>query len=635
MRAALFALACLATPAQAQGLFDATAGLDLQPCEMSSLSCTTLTLPLDHAANDPSRTIDITFALSFASIESQGIMFYFVGGPGVSGISAADSILGAFDESVLQYLDVVFVDQRGTGPDHGMACPTVQAGFDLADMSLSRPDDAIAAARDYVLACTAEIGRPDLLPYVNSDQAIRDSEAFRQLIGAPKVWMYGESYGTQFVQAYATQFPQAVRGVILDGVVDLNLDAPGFYTSYTLAAESLLDRMLAECALDADCARDMGGDAARVYDDLIAQLDQAPLPVSFVRSDGSTEERLLTAGQVQSSAIIALYSPEGRADFLRTLAAAARGNHLPLLHLAYYNNYIDADTRTPVEDEGWFAAAFFAITCTDYDSGAGQPEDRARAILQQARDFAPNAPRLLRAYMQEQLACAFWPHQGPSVRPAPYAGGAWPTLILNSDSDPITPITMAYSVLDSARNAYGVFLKGGPHVIWGRGNACPDSILYDLILDGTLPAQREQHCEQSFLADYTPLTLTDPGQMADPLSVARALQLELGQSYPLAVWDGLHPMTLGCDFGGTMTVMPTESGTGYSFQDCRPWPALAINGRGADINLGEPDDSLTFDIAVSGPSSGEIRYRFAWRDETWSLSGVWDGRPAMLPRLAP
>jgi pimeloyl-ACP methyl ester carboxylesterase len=60
------------------------------------------------------------------------------------------------------------------------------------------------------------------------------------MIGAPKVWLYGESYGTQFVQAYATTYPKAVRGVIVDGVVDLNLSAEGFYRSYTLAAEKIL-----------------------------------------------------------------------------------------------------------------------------------------------------------------------------------------------------------------------------------------------------------------------------------------------------------------------------------------------------------------------------------------------------------
>ena len=60
-------------------LIEAVSGMDLFPCELSSLACTTMTVPLDHRANDPSRTIDITYALSFASVESRGILFFFVG----------------------------------------------------------------------------------------------------------------------------------------------------------------------------------------------------------------------------------------------------------------------------------------------------------------------------------------------------------------------------------------------------------------------------------------------------------------------------------------------------------------------------------------------------------------------------
>jgi pimeloyl-ACP methyl ester carboxylesterase len=200
MRHALtLALGLLSAPASAQSLHDATAGLDLFPCDLSALSCTTLTLPLDHRANDPDKTIDITFALSFASVESKGILFYFVGGPGGSGLASAESYLSAFDESLIQYMDVVFVDQRGTGPNHGLSCPVAQARFDVVDLSVTDPEGAKSAARTYVADCTAELNRDDLLPFVASDQAIRDSEAFRQMIGAPKVWLYGESYGTQFV----------------------------------------------------------------------------------------------------------------------------------------------------------------------------------------------------------------------------------------------------------------------------------------------------------------------------------------------------------------------------------------------------------------------------------------------------
>jgi pimeloyl-ACP methyl ester carboxylesterase len=635
MRLLTLALLCLAAPASGQSLAEAARALDLQPCALSDLSCVTLTLPLDHRANDPAQTIDITFALSFASVESRGILFYFVGGPGASGLSAAEGYLSAFDASLTQYMDVVFVDQRGTGPDHGLSCPLAQGRFDSAPMSIDDPKAAKATARSYVTDCIAELQRPELLPYVASDQAIRDSEAFRQAIGAPKVWLYGESYGTQFVQAYAAAFPTAVQGVILDGVVDLSLDARQFYSAYTVAAEDILRRTLAACADIAACARDMGRDAAQVFDDLAARVGAGPLDVPFIRADGSRETRQLTAGLLDSSAFYALYSPEGRAEFLRVLAAAERGNLLPLLQLGYANAYIDPETEIGIADPGWYAAAFFAITCTDYDTGPGTAEERADRILAEAAAHAPNAPRLLRSFFQERLACAYWPHQGPPDRPARYAGGDWPTVILNADADPITPAGMAYDVFDNARNAYAVIMAGGPHVIWGRGLACPDRIVQDLLSDGILPVAREQRCEQNLVADYLPLTLTRPGDLDDPLTVARAVETELLHLIPLGTWDGYDPLSLGCPFGGTLTATATYDGTSYAFSDCRFWPDLAVTGFGSDYNAGRDDDGLLLEFTASGAQTGTLTYRYRSREEATSLSGIWNGQPAQLPRQAP
>ncbi len=641
MRALVLALTLLTCPALTkQALADtslqaAISPLDIVPCDLSSLSCTTLTVPLDHRANDPEKTLDITFALSFAAVESRGILFFYVGGPGGSGLASAESYLSAFDPELTDYIDIVFVDQRGIGPDHGLSCPIAQGRFDTASTSLADPDQALATARAYAKDCTAEIAAPDLLPLVNSDQAIRDFELFRQKIGSPRVWLYGESYGTQVVQAYATLYPQAVRGVILDGVVDLNLDAEGFYASYTRAAESILSRTLAACADDAACAKDMGGDAAAVYDALAQRLADTPVQVPFTMADGSTTQRPLTPALLELNAFYALYSPEGRAEFLRALAAAGRGNLGPMLQLAYVNAFLDPETETGLEDPGWFGAAFYAITCTDYDSGAGTPDERAAAILEEARAFAPNAPRLLRAYYMERLACAYWPHQGPDTRPAQYAGGDWPTLILNSDADPITPITMSWSILDTAQNAYAVIMQGGPHVIWGRGLVCPDAIVQALLFDGTLPTAREQLCSQDLVADYTPLTLTTAADMADPATVARAVDTELYQMIPLTAWDGFDALTIGCDHGGTLTASPTFDGTDYRFADCRLWPDLAISGQGVEVNAGDDRDGITLTLAVSGRHSGDITYRYSTVTEAYSLSGTWNGATAIQPRPMP
>lgn len=636
MRHAVLLLGLLASPALAEtSLQDASSGLDLFPCELSTLTCTTLTVPLDHRANDPGKTLEITFALSFAAQDSKGILFYFVGGPGGSGLASADSYLAAFDPSLAETMDIVFVDQRGTGPVHGLSCPAAQTRFDTAPVSLNDPEAAMASARGFVSDCIAELDADALLPVVTTDQAIRDSELFRQRIGAPKVWLYGESYGTQLAQAYATQFPDAVRGVILDGVVDLTLSAEGFYRRYTLAAESLLAETFALCDALPACAADMTVGAAQAYDDLVRRLARSPVQVPYPLADGTVSTRLLTTSLLEANAFYALYSPEGRAEFLRTLAAAARGNLVPMLQLGYANMYIDPETESGIEDSGWFGAAYYAITCTDYDSGAGTPDERARRIMDEARRFAPDAPRLVRSYYMERLACAYWPQQGAASRPAPYAGGDWPTLLLNGDHDPITPISMARSVLDNARNAYGVFMQGGSHVIWGRGFACPDTIVQALLFDGTLPAAREQVCEQDPMADYTPLTLTDPAQLADPFAVARAVETELAALIPLAGWDGSHPVSFGCPFGGLLEAEPTDQGTDYRFAACRFWPKLVLDGTGTEAALDDGTDALTLDLVFSGAQSGQLGYRHSRTDEARSLSGTWNGQPATVPRSGP
>jgi pimeloyl-ACP methyl ester carboxylesterase len=606
-----------------------------QPCRIGSLTCVSVAVPVDHRANAAGPTIKIEFSVSFASAESKGILFYVVGGPGGSGIGVADDYLAAFDERLTQNMDIVFFDQRGVGPDHGIECPKAQAVFDMSEITIGRPDDAIAAAKTFVGDCQAEMKSRDLLNFVDTEQAIRDLELFRQKIGAPKVWIYGESYGTQFSQQYATLFPTAIKGVVVDGVVDLALDFDGYYASYTEGAEKILARVLAACPEIPGCRADMQGDAAAAYDALARRAAEAPIEVDLPLGDGTVAKRHLTSGMIDANAFYALYGPDDRATFLRALAAASRGQLLPMLRLAYSNLAIDPVTEEGTADPTWFGAAYYAITCTDYGEGPADSEAAARAIMERAKAFAPHAPRLLRSYFAERLACAFWPKRGPKERPKPYAGGDFPTLILNADADPITPITMSYAILDNAKDAYMVSMKNGPHVIWGRGLACPDEIVFGLMFDGTLPEAKEQVCTQDLIGDYTPLTLTEMSAAGDPFRVAQALETEIEQSPELGNWDGSDPLSVGCDFGGAVEVSAAEEGTAYTFSKCAWWPDMILDGSGTQIDEGAENVGLTLDLTISGSHQGQITYRHNTTTDGMTLTGTYDGKTVTTPRLMP
>jgi pimeloyl-ACP methyl ester carboxylesterase len=625
----------LATAAQAADTLKTTIEkLGGKPCRVGNLTCVSIKVPVDHRANTGPK-IKIEFSVSFASEESKGILFYVVGGPGGSGIGVADDYLSAFDERLTKNMDIVFFDQRGVGPDHGIECPKAQGAFDMAEITIDHPDEAIASAKKFATDCTAELKSRDLLNYVDTEQAIRDLEAFRQKIGAPKVWIYGESYGTQFSQQYATAFPTALKGVVVDGVVDLTLDFDGYYASYTESAEKILARVLRACGEIPGCREDMHGDATAAYDALAGQIAKAPIAIDFPLADGTMAKRHFTSAMMDANAFYALYGPDDRATFLRALAAASRGELMPMLRLAYSNLGIDPETEEGTPDPTWFGAAYYAITCSDYGEGPADGEKAARQIIERAKAFAPHAPRLLRSYFVERLACAFWPKHGPKERPKPYAGGAFPTLILNADTDPITPITMSYSIFDHAKNAYMVMMRNGPHVIWGRGLACPDEIVFSLMFDGTRPEAQEQVCIQDFIGTYTPLTLTDMSSTGNPFQLAQAVETEIKQSPELGNWDGSDPMSVGCDFGGAIEVSASEEGTAYNFTKCAWWPNIVLDGSGTQIDEGAENVGLTLDLSVSGLHRGQITYRHNTTTDGMTLAGTFDGKPATTPRPLP
>jgi pimeloyl-ACP methyl ester carboxylesterase len=603
-------------------------------CPDSALTCVDLAVPVDRAKPGSNERITIRFAVSFAGEESRGILFFAVGGPGGSGLAVADSYLASLDRRLAAEMDVVFFDQRGVGPLNGIACPKAGLAFDMTGFSLDRADAAVAAAKSFAETCVQETPHAGLLPYLSTGEAVQDVEDFRKAIGSPKVWFYGESYGTQFAQLYAARYPQALDGLILDGVVDLARDAASFYGEDVRTAEKLLAKALDACDADAACHADMGAPAGQVYDDLAGKLAAAPLPVDFPLANGRFARRAMTAAILEANAFYALYGPDSRMRFLRALAAATKGNFVPLLRLGYENLGADPETAGPESDPSWYGGAYYGITCPDFDDAGQDPVRHAKDILDQARRLAPEAPRLIRDFYAERLVCTFWPVQGRTQRPAPFAGGDYPTLVLNADSDPATPVGNGYAVFDRARNAYMVTMQGGPHVIWGRGLDCPDRIVFGLMLDGRKPEKREQLCRQDFLDRYVPLTAPKTG---DAFGLAEAVESELAQSPDLTGWDGYDPLTFGCDFGGTLAANAARSGVEYSFEDCAWWRGLRIDGDGLSIAAGDGTrpDGLTLHVKVSGTHQGVLTYRHDTTTEARSLTGTFDGKDVSTPRPAP
>jgi hypothetical protein len=280
-----------------------------------------------------------------------------------------------------------------------------------------------------------------------------------------------------------------------------------------------------------------------------------------------------------------------------------------------------------VSVRGWSDAAYFATLCGDAGEAAADPAARAAEMISEAQALASTAPHFRDRLYAERVTCLFWPHRGGGKSPATsFAGGDFPVLLLASGSDPVTPPTRAYALLDEIADSSLVVIEGGPHVAFGRGNACPDRIVAQFLLTGELPATRLQICSQPLVTGYVPRTLPDP-QSTTPLTLVQALDTEFWQLPEMRAWTGEGPLAVGCNYGGAVEARLGPASAEYEFRSCALWPGLAVTGL-----LTEGDGLSRFEIEVTGLHAGSLSAGYEWDTRGFFVSGTWDGEAVETPR---
>ncbi len=595
------------------------------PCPDSDFTCLDVTVPLDHTNPEDDRTIEVVFGILPATGERKGMFVTATGGPGTSGLLSADSYTGAFDPSIPENFDIVFFDQRGVGLSGGLQCPQAAAAFYRADWDASTPAGEAALvdiAHTFAADCVTEMGNPEILPYMGTEQAVEDLETFRQLMGDDRIWLYGESYGTQYAQTYADRHGDHLAGLILDGTVDLTLSGTDFYVQQAQAFNDVLVETLEACNEDESCSAEMGGDALNVYDTLATQLKATNLPFDFPLPSGTSLQREFTFADLESAAAGFLYSEGARMIFLRALASYARNGDLVALARTLYSSLVlDPETLEAITDPSYSDAVYYAVECQDYGYFSGTPAERAAAYLQAGDEIETTLPRFASIFYGD-LPCPFWPNaQADPSRPSPLIAEDIPVLVLNGTTDPATPYSNAQAVYSRLANGYLVTETGGPHIIFGWGNSCVDDLVTAFLVEDELPSQRETVCEGEVVARFVPLAPLDAADFADPLEALASVDDEIYYLPEYYYWDLETPTSVGCPFGGGLTFAPSDEGEAFTLNGCAFSAGFVMTGSGS-YNYDE--DIFTLDVAVTGLVDGTLTYT---RDGDWNLRvvGEYDG----------
>jgi pimeloyl-ACP methyl ester carboxylesterase len=423
---------------------------------LKGYQCTTAEVPLSYRDPQGARITLALGRLPAADPEHRlGTLFWNPGGPGGSG-----RIPPAFSPKLHERFDIVGFDPRGVAASTPLQCfASNDEALELFGWSfpitVTEEHSVIELARRGTQRC-AENGGP-ILQHMATANVARDLDLLRQAVGDEQLSYLGFSYGTHLGEVYANLFPDRVRALTLDAVVDpvqwttgrtpQQASVPVFLRlgSHKGAHEALL-AFLRECQDDVRCAfREEGRDLPAKFDTLLQRLRRQP--VELMLPDGAPIT--VTYQLAVLATLSSLYDPSGSADLATSLqdvylATEQRGKPAPPLELDGLRALLrrKPGLAAPTDEPYLGIEQGQGVFCTD-SASASNPW----AWPRYARAADRAAPYFGSYWAYVTLPCATWPardadrYTGPWDRPT-----AHPVLLVgNRQGDPATPYANAVS----------------------------------------------------------------------------------------------------------------------------------------------------------------------------------------------
>lgn len=458
-----------------QGLADVySQRIDWQPCESNDdQDCGTLTVPVDY--RDPQgETIDLALLRVPARGERVGSMVVNPGGPGAPGTSYAAAAAMVFRAPLLEAYDVVGFDPRGTGRSAPVDCLSDEE-LDAYVAGDPTPDDPaeVADYRDSVLgfgaSCRANSG--PLLAHVSTTEAARDMDVLRAALGEERLTYLGASYGTKLGATYAELFPERVGRFVLDGAVDVSLDAETLSLDQAAGFETALRAYVQNCLDSTDNCflGDTVEEGLTTITDLLASVEEQPLPAG---------DRELAIGNAFYGIVAPLYNRDYWFLLSTALSSALEGNGSALMDLS--DLYASRGADGSYDNNSM--EAIYAINCLDDPTSI--PFGRVPSKIAEFEEASPT--------FGDVFAWGLTGCRGSQVRsseePLDIRGeGAAPILVLGTTRDPATPMKWAVALADQLDSGVLVERDGDGHTAYNSGNACIDTTVEDYLVDGVVP----------------------------------------------------------------------------------------------------------------------------------------------------
>ncbi len=393
--------------------------LQLQPCRVvnvdNEVKCATFEV-FENRTTRQGRKIALNIVVlpAIARNKEPDPVFFFAGGPGQGAAGLAREAL-AIVGGLNNKRDLVLIDQRGTGKSNGLYCKIP----DAASPEMSDPTKRDASNRKAIETCRDELAKKADLGLYTTTVAMADIDDIRDALGYQTINLWGGSYGTRAAMEYLRRYESRVRSVVLDGVAPPSLALP---ESFSRDAAAVLDKMIAACAMESQCAK-RHADLKVMLDDLLTQLSKAPRSVSVADPlTGLKRDITVTREMLLTSVFPALYVPEMVTMLPVALARAKQGDYASLLTMGgVFGDFAEQKLARGMQ---------LSVVCT---------EDVPRVKRGQS-DSQMQPPPFGPLFVDEfSKACELWPKGAMPADFVEPVKSAKPVLILSGGLDPVTP----------------------------------------------------------------------------------------------------------------------------------------------------------------------------------------------------
>lgn len=354
-------------------------------------------------------------------------VFWLEGGPGAGATQAIGPVTNQYFKGIRADLDLVFVDQRGTGQSSPLKCDDIGETPANIDAYFGKlfPIESIRACRHKLEKIA------DLTQYTTA-VAADDLDDVRAALGYETINLAGASYGTLTALVYARQHPQHVRSAFLVGTVTTDFRLP---LPLARASEHAWEALLSDCAEDSTC-RGAFPNLKVEFDAVLARFGRGSLAVTMI-DPANQQPRMVRLER------------ENYVEHLRALLYSTGGaRFVPLVvHQAFLSDFTAFQTmatRFNLGGPNTSRGMYFSVTCAESAPFISEAE----IVTETAGAFLGD--RRVRAHL---AACKEWPRGNVARSFLEPVRSLAPIVMFAGDADGSTPPWFAAASLKFLPNA--------------------------------------------------------------------------------------------------------------------------------------------------------------------------------------